>query len=62
MYFFYKSGFTVKFLVAISTYELITFVSKCYDGKSTDGYITNDSGFVKLLDPGDEVLADKEFP
>ena len=62
MYSSYKGGFTIKFLIAISPCGLITFVSKCYGGKWTDGYITNDSGFLELLDPGDEVLADKEFP
>ena len=41
---------------------LITFVSKAYGRKTTDSYITNDSGFLDLLEPGDEILADKGFP
>ncbi|XP_033208567.1 uncharacterized protein LOC117167613 [Belonocnema kinseyi] len=62
MYSSYKGSFTVKFLIAISPCGLTTFVSKFYGGKWTDGYITNDSGFLELLDPVDEVLADKGFP
>ena len=37
MHFSYKVSFTIKFLIAISPCGLITFVSKCYGGKSTDG-------------------------
>lgn len=62
MYSQYKSYFTVKFLIAISPSGLITFVSKSYGGKATDGFITNDSGFLSILEPGDEVMADKGFP
>jgi len=29
---------------------------------SSDSFITNDSGFLALLESGDEVLADKRFP
>ncbi|XP_018398069.1 PREDICTED: uncharacterized protein LOC108776059 [Cyphomyrmex costatus] len=62
MYSHYKSNFTIKFLVAISPSGLITFISKAYGGKATDGFITNDSGFLNLIEPGDEIMADKGFP
>lgn len=62
MYSSYKSTFTVKFLIAISPCGTITFISKCYGGRATDGFIVNDSGFINLIEPGDEIIADKGFP
>lgn len=37
-------------------------VSQGYGGRATDSYITNDSGFLNLIEPNDFVLADKGFP
>jgi hypothetical protein len=62
MYSNYKSTFTVKCLVGIAPSCEVTFLSKCYGGRTTDGQIVSESGFVKLLEPGDQVLADKGFP
>lgn len=61
MYSRYKNAFTIKILVAITPNSLICFLSKCYGGKASDTFITNDSGFLSKLEPGDEVLADKGF-
>lgn len=58
----YKSGFTIKFLIVISPSGMITFISKGYGGRSSDGFIVNDSGFINLVEPGDEIMADKGFP
>ena len=62
MYSNYKSTFTAKFLIGIAPSCEVTFLSKCYGGRTTDGQIVSESGFVKLLEPGDKVLADKGFP
>lgn len=62
MYSHYKGGFTIKFLIGIAPNGAITFVSKCYGGRSSDTHITNDCGLLNYLEPGDVVLADKGFP
>lgn len=62
MYSRYKSAYTIKCLVSITPNGAISFLSKCYGGRSSDTFITNDSGFLSKLEPGDQVLADKGFP
>ena len=55
----YKSSHTLKFLISVSPGGLVTFISKCYGGRVTDGHITTESGFLELITPGDVILADK---
>lgn len=62
MYSDYKHGYTVKFLLGCTPCGFISFVSKCYGGRSSDCFITNHCGVIDLLEPGDTVLADKGFP
>lgn len=62
MYSNYKSRFTVKYLVVITPDGFFCKLSKGYGGRATDSFITNDSGFLELIEPGDTVLADKGFP
>ena len=59
----YKKHNTVKFLVqlGITPCGAISFLSKCWGGRATDKCITMNSGFLRLLDPGDVVLADCGF-
>lgn len=61
MYSNYKDSYTVKVLICITSDDYICKVSKAYGGKATDSYITNDSGFLNLIEPDDLILADKGF-
>ncbi|XP_064475415.1 uncharacterized protein LOC135389282 [Ornithodoros turicata] len=58
----YKGSHSVKFLVAVLPNGTISFVSKGYGGRTSDSFITVDSGFLKHVTSGDIVLADKGFP
>ncbi len=62
MYSNYKSAYTAKYLIGITPGGLIAFLSKGYGGRATDSFISNDCGFIGLLNEGDIVLADKGFP
>lgn len=58
----YKSGFALKFLVGTTPSGFIQFVSKAFGGRSSDTYITANSGLLDYLEPNDLVMADKRFP
>lgn len=62
MYSYYKSRFTVKYLVACAPSGEITFVSRGFGGRTTDTELTVRSGFIHLVQPGDTIMADKGFP
>ncbi|XP_066263592.1 uncharacterized protein [Branchiostoma lanceolatum] len=57
----YKSRNTLKYLIAIAPQGVITFISKGWGGRTSDKSITEKSGFIKKLLPGDQVLADRGF-
>ncbi|CAN8006133.1 unnamed protein product, partial [Ixodes pacificus] len=62
LYSAYKSGYTLKFLVAVTPNGMICFRSKAYGGRCSDLHVTMDSGFLELVEGGDVILADKGFP
>ena len=57
----YKNHNTGKGLIGISPRGDLTFVSEMYAGNTSDKQLTNDCGIMKLLEPGDEVMADRGF-
>ena len=57
----YKHHHTGKFLVSIIPSGMINFVSSCWGGRTSDKHITNNSGFLNLIEPFDTVLADRGF-
>lgn len=57
----YKKHNTVKFLIAVSPTGTICFISQCWGGCVSDKFLTQKSGILHLLDPGDMMIADRGF-
>ena len=57
----YKHHYTYKVLVAITPNGAISYVSPAYGGRTTDVHIVRDSGFLDLVEPYDQVMADGGF-
>ena len=57
----YKHHNTVKFLIGITPQGVISYVSKGWGGRVSDKHLTENCGILKLLLPGDQVLADRGF-
>ena len=58
----YKHHNTVKYLVSVAPNSAITYISPLYCGRISDKALTIDCGFLDLLDPYSEIMADKGFP
>ena len=39
----------------------MSFLSKCWGGRATDKCITQNSGFLDLVEYGDVIVADRDF-
>lgn len=57
----YKHHRTLKYLIGITPQGTVAFISEGYGGGASDKFVTEDSGFLKLLVPGSVVLADWGF-
>ena len=57
----YRHHCTIKFLVCNTPNGAISWISPLYGGRTSDMYIVRDSGFLELLEPCDQVMADRGF-
>ena len=48
-------------MIGISPSGAVTFVSDLYSGAISDKHLTRRCGLLDLLEPGDSVMADRDF-
>ena len=52
---------TTKFLIGICPQRVISCISKAWDGRTTDKFLTENCHILSRLLPGDIILADRDF-
>ena len=57
----YKKHNTINFLIGITPCGTISFLSQCWGGRVSDKNLTQESGFLNRIEPGDIILADRGF-
>ena len=57
----YKHHTTIKFLVCITPNGVISWVSPSYGGRASDIHIVRTSGFLNIIEPYDQIMADRGF-
>ena len=57
----YKHHSTIKFLIGITPQGTVSFISRGWGGRVSDKYITEHSGFINNIVPGNLILADRGF-
>ncbi|XP_063067225.1 uncharacterized protein LOC134458738 isoform X1 [Engraulis encrasicolus] len=57
----YKHNTTMKYLIGITPYGTISFISKGWGGRISDKHVTENCGILDRLLPRDVVLADRGF-
>ena len=57
----YKHHNTVKYLIGLTPQGTVSFISDGWGARVSDKHLTEESGLLEKLLPGDVILADRDF-